>query len=373
MSDREAWNALKGLAGLPDDQIIPNPYDGEDTTVGAVRAHFTRLGEVRTPDASDAMAYGIYAMEPAAGTPGTPGLSLDMIDRVLMRAMRQPGQIRPQPNEAGRMVYGSPTLSIGDADAASLRERYGVQRMSSRNWQVRANTDRAIMRGEQTNENGKTRQGDQIIEPKPPIRFSELDRIARENPPHHGINTLSVPIQSPIRGYAVGCENSIRLTPMQSYELRRAEHHGRLFWKYTGEVIMDNPTIHETMEENVRLKRAIRDLEAQVADLRANYSTDNSPALGGARLKTFDDLVTRCKGSVAIEANPHRDCYDTIEQYLRLRDETPSPEELARLLAAPDLYELQFYPETPVGFVYMLGTSSEELVSRAHAYLDGNQ
>jgi len=67
---------------------------------------------------------------------------------------------------------------------------------------------------------------------------------------------------------------------------------------------------------------------------------------------TVDDLLGRCKCGVYLTVNAHRDVYDSAETYIRERELTVSvanyvTQEMIRL---DSIVNLQFYPDTPVGF-----------------------
>lgn len=83
---------------------------------------------------------------------------------------------------------------------------------------------------------------------------------------------------------------------------------------------------------------------------------------------TFDELVARCKCGVHLSVNGHRDVYDTVEEYLRRSREEDlgiDPADLARMIEANTIYELQFYPDTPIGFYTVYGLSLEEVLTKA--------
>lgn len=87
-------------------------------------------------------------------------------------------------------------------------------------------------------------------------------------------------------------------------------------------------------------------------------------------MRTLEDLVARCKGEVGLTVNPHRNAYQSMAEYLSDREpDLDVRKDLADLLAAPDLYELQFYPDTPVGFYLVYGRSLAEVLDLAHRAL----
>lgn len=81
---------------------------------------------------------------------------------------------------------------------------------------------------------------------------------------------------------------------------------------------------------------------------------------------TFEELVARCKASVTLTVNGHRDMYETPEEFIRDASDV-APETLERFKAGADVYELQFYPHTPVGFYRVWGTTLAEVLTQAEA------
>jgi len=80
---------------------------------------------------------------------------------------------------------------------------------------------------------------------------------------------------------------------------------------------------------------------------------------------TFDELVASCKASVSLDVNGHRDCYESLGRYITNRDPDIDEELLQRLIAADCMYRLQFYPDTPVGFYVVYGTSLTDVLEQA--------
>ena len=81
-------------------------------------------------------------------------------------------------------------------------------------------------------------------------------------------------------------------------------------------------------------------------------------------MMTLDELVARCKASVMLTINGHRDVYGTVEQYISETDEVTS-EVMARFHEGADVFELQFYPSTPIGFYRVWGTSLADVLDLA--------
>ena len=84
----------------------------------------------------------------------------------------------------------------------------------------------------------------------------------------------------------------------------------------------------------------------------------------------LEALVARCKGEVMLCINPHRSVYLTKEMYLGDREEDFDVRKELPALLATDLYEMQFYPDTPIGSYLVFGRSLAEVVDMAHRVLD---
>lgn len=86
---------------------------------------------------------------------------------------------------------------------------------------------------------------------------------------------------------------------------------------------------------------------------------------------TLDELAARCKGGLTVSINDHLGIYksrDTRVAELVAEDEIDA-DEATRLSKVRDLYELQFYPDTPVGFYVVRGASLEECLTQAEQCL----
>lgn len=82
-------------------------------------------------------------------------------------------------------------------------------------------------------------------------------------------------------------------------------------------------------------------------------------------MMTLEELAARCKASVSLTINGHRDVYETIERYIGEADDDVTPEVMARFHEGADVFELQFYPSTPIGFIRVWGTSLAEVLDLA--------
>lgn len=66
----------------------------------------------------------------------------------------------------------------------------------------------------------------------------------------------------------------------------------------------------------------------------------------------LEALIEGCKGSVTVEVNPHRGSYLTVEQWLATEgDDQESPEICQRMVELDRVVCVQFYPNTPIGFL----------------------
>lgn len=86
---------------------------------------------------------------------------------------------------------------------------------------------------------------------------------------------------------------------------------------------------------------------------------------------TIEELGTRCRGSVSLTINGHRDCYESKMQYLgpmTLDHEDIAGEAISSDPAVP-LYVLHFYPRNPVGFDVIAGNSLQECLDAAEKIL----
>lgn len=83
----------------------------------------------------------------------------------------------------------------------------------------------------------------------------------------------------------------------------------------------------------------------------------------------MEEVIKMCKCSVSLEVNRYRDYYQTVKDYLNEKNAQGDSEidgELGeRMIREKAVYELQFYPDTPIGFYTVYGTSVEEVVSKA--------
>jgi len=83
----------------------------------------------------------------------------------------------------------------------------------------------------------------------------------------------------------------------------------------------------------------------------------------------LEELIKKCKCGVYLTVNEHRDVYQSVEERIdeiNCIDENTINDELKkRLIKANCIYELQFYPYTPIGFYVAYGESLEEVLREA--------
>lgn len=89
---------------------------------------------------------------------------------------------------------------------------------------------------------------------------------------------------------------------------------------------------------------------------------------------TLEELVSRCKGSVSVEFNPHRDCYESIYSFLvgwscyfKTREQAVAElgeKFYVRLVSGDSLVVLRYYPISPIGFHQVYGQTLEECLEQ---------
>lgn len=87
-------------------------------------------------------------------------------------------------------------------------------------------------------------------------------------------------------------------------------------------------------------------------------------------MDALNTLLARCKCGVYLTVNEHRDYYDTPAQRLEELDSREAPPNIsdevrAGILASGNIVELQFYPDTPVGFYVIVHHDLDEALRLA--------
>lgn len=90
-------------------------------------------------------------------------------------------------------------------------------------------------------------------------------------------------------------------------------------------------------------------------------------------MEKLKHLISKCKGSVTVEVNGHRDCYETVEDYLQ-DDETwleeTDPEVVRKMIELDNIITILFYQHTPIGFKLVAHYDLECAIDEALANLD---
>ena len=68
-----------------------------------------------------------------------------------------------------------------------------------------------------------------------------------------------------------------------------------------------------------------------------------------------------CKCSIYLEVNKYRDYYDTIQQAVEEEISKEDKELANRIIKENQLVSLRFYPNTPISFYRVYGTSFDEV------------
>jgi hypothetical protein len=69
------------------------------------------------------------------------------------------------------------------------------------------------------------------------------------------------------------------------------------------------------------------------------------------------------KCSLTISHNSHKDCYDEILDYVDDNNfDWYNEEHKIRCIATNEIWEMHWYPETPIGFICVVAPTLEELL-----------
>jgi hypothetical protein len=82
------------------------------------------------------------------------------------------------------------------------------------------------------------------------------------------------------------------------------------------------------------------------------------------RLDKFTQIVSRCKAGVHLTANEHRDYYESVESYLS-RPYVNEENIIGEIDPEKDLWNLHFYPHTPISFYSLYGNNLDTLFDKA--------
>lgn len=89
----------------------------------------------------------------------------------------------------------------------------------------------------------------------------------------------------------------------------------------------------------------------------------------------MEEIIKRCKAGIYLSINENRDIYQTVSDKIIEANErgvgnnNSDPEideETAKRMIKEGMFiSLQFYPDTPVGFYKVYGTSLDEVIGKA--------
>lgn len=66
------------------------------------------------------------------------------------------------------------------------------------------------------------------------------------------------------------------------------------------------------------------------------------------------EIVATCACHVSVNVNQHRNYYESVEEYfIDGREGKIEPSVLAEMVSRNTIVEVQAYPKTPVGFIYV--------------------
>ncbi len=88
-------------------------------------------------------------------------------------------------------------------------------------------------------------------------------------------------------------------------------------------------------------------------------------------MNKLQKLIDLCKGEVVVTINGHRSAYEAIPDYLYSPDVggiRANAETLAEMVKRDQCVEVQFYPLTPVGSIYVAHWDLDAALDEALAY-----
>lgn len=83
-------------------------------------------------------------------------------------------------------------------------------------------------------------------------------------------------------------------------------------------------------------------------------------------MRQLEELVSLCKCSVEISINDHKDCYESVEQYIKEDErEDIDNEVFSEMIKRDTIVRVQAYPHTPIGFYVIYHYDIEKAVEMA--------
>lgn len=85
----------------------------------------------------------------------------------------------------------------------------------------------------------------------------------------------------------------------------------------------------------------------------------------------FKKLMNRCKNSITLRINDHRDMYETVEYYVNnlsmsgIDEDDISVEMLNEMIRTNTIIELRFYPDTAIGSYTIYDCDYDNALDRA--------
>jgi hypothetical protein len=94
-------------------------------------------------------------------------------------------------------------------------------------------------------------------------------------------------------------------------------------------------------------------------------------------MEKLETLIEKCKCGVHITVNAHRDYYETVEQHFKSNPITEEdlediePDVYDKMKELNTIIELQYYPDTPIGFYKVYHYDIEKAIDEALSSLNG--
>ena len=87
-------------------------------------------------------------------------------------------------------------------------------------------------------------------------------------------------------------------------------------------------------------------------------------------MEKLKELTNKCKCSVELSINNHKDCFETVEQYLSSEYHQDFIKEQSkdiydRMIELDIVIELQFYPDSPNGFYKLYHYDIDKIIETA--------
>ncbi len=139
----------------------------------------------------------------------------------------------------------------------------------------------------------------------------------------------------------------------------------------------------EALRTRIAALEAERDAATKELEIRTRSANESAFKVDAMRIEHSSALEARDrlewipehKASALLSHNEHLSSYETVEQYLvgigLDADEWAAPGECEKAIETNELWVLQWYPATPIGFCRLAASSPEALIARAAAMQRG--